>query len=108
MNSWAAKMNRAEAEIARAKVCPMLTTPFAFSAGFVPRVLPHGPGAGRSVGGSALGAMPSGTIFDVSMVPAPHSIFGKFAEGKSLIKEDRSVTEEVARHSVEPMEAPHA
>ena len=43
-----------------------------------------------------------GTICGVIIVPELYYVLGKIAEGKSLIEdeEDRSVTEEVARRSV--------
>ena len=92
-------------EGAKVRFRPILMTSFAFIAGLIPLVRAHGPGAvgNRTIGASALGGMLFGTIFGVIIVPGLYYIFGKIAEGKSLIKdeEDRSVTEEVARHSVE-------
>ena len=92
-------------EGAKVRFRPILMTSFAFIAGLIPLVRAHGPGAvgNRTIGASAQGGMLFGTIFGVIIVPGLYYIFGKIAEGKSLIKdeEDRSVTEEVARHSVE-------
>jgi len=67
---------------------PILMTSFAFIAGLLPLVVAVGPGAlgNRTIGASALGGMLFGTIFGVIIVPGLYFIFGKLAEGKSLIK----------------------
>lgn len=67
---------------------PILMTSFAFIAGLLPLVVATGPGAlgNRTIGASALGGMLFGTIFGVIIVPGLYYIFGKLAEGRSLIK----------------------
>ena len=88
-----------EAAIEGAKVRfrPILMTSFAFIAGLIPLVLAHGAGAigNRTIGSSALGGMLFGTIFGVIIVPGLYFIFGKWAEGRKLIRDedDRSLTE---------------
>ena len=88
-----------EAAIEGAKVRfrPILMTSFAFIAGLIPLVLAHGAGAigNRTIGSSALGGMLFGTIFGVIIVPGLYYIFGKWAEGRHLIRDedDRSLTE---------------
>ncbi len=89
-----------EAAIDGAKVRfrPILMTSFAFIAGLIPLVLSHGAGAigNRTIGSSALGGMLFGTIFGVIIVPGLYYIFGSWAEGRKLIKneEEGSLTED--------------
>jgi HAE1 family hydrophobic/amphiphilic exporter-1 len=88
-----------EAAIEGAKVRfrPILMTSFAFIAGLIPLVAAHGAGAigNRTIGASALGGMLFGTFFGVIIVPGLYYIFGKLAEGRSMIKDeqDDSLTE---------------
>lgn len=81
-----------EAAIEGAKVRfrPILMTSFAFIAGLVPLVLSHGAGAigNKTIGGSALGGMLFGTIFGLMIVPGLYYIFGSWAEGRKLIKDE--------------------
>ncbi len=89
-----------EAAIEGAKVRfrPILMTSFAFIAGLIPLVLSHGAGAigNRTIGASALGGMLFGTVFGVIVIPGLYYVFGKLAEGRSLIRNegDTSLTEE--------------
>lgn len=93
-----ASVLEAAIEGARVRFRPILMTSFAFIAGLIPLVRATGPGAvgNRTIGGSALGGMLFGTVFGVIIVPGLYYIFGKLAEGRSLIKDeaDRSVTGE--------------
>jgi HAE1 family hydrophobic/amphiphilic exporter-1 len=61
-----------------------------------------GPGAigNRTIGSSALGGMLFGTIFGVIVVPGLYYVFGKIAEGKTLIRDedDLPLTENKAHH----------
>lgn len=90
-------------ESGRARFRPILMTSLAFIAGLIPLALATGPGAvgNRTIGVSALGGMVFGTVFGVIIVPGLYFIFGKIAEGKSLIKSEEDVpfTEEVRRHA---------
>ncbi len=96
-----------EAAIEGAKVRfrPILMTSFAFIAGLIPLVISHGAGAigNRTIGASALGGMLFGTIFGVIIVPGLYYIFGKMAEGKSLIKgeDDSPLSEDFVHHHVD-------
>jgi HAE1 family hydrophobic/amphiphilic exporter-1 len=81
-----------EAAIEGAKVRfrPILMTSFAFIAGLIPLVYAHGAGAlgNRTIGSSSLGGMLFGTVFGVIIVPGLYYIFGRLAEGRSLIKDE--------------------
>ncbi len=84
-------------EGARVRFRPILMTSFAFIAGLIPLVISHGAGAigNKTIGSSALGGMLFGTIFGVIIVPGLYYIFGSWAEGRKLIKdeEEGSLTE---------------
>lgn len=91
-----------EAAIEGAKVRfrPILMTSFAFIAGLIPLVVSHGAGAigNRTIGSSALGGMLFGTVFGVVIVPGLYYIFGTWAKGKKLIRDEQesSLTEDFA------------
>ncbi|MBA2611140.1 MAG: efflux RND transporter permease subunit [Bacteroidetes bacterium] len=84
-------------EGAKVRFRPILMTSFAFIAGLIPLVLAHGAGAigNRTIGGSALGGMLFGTVFGVIIVPGLYYIFGSWAKGRKMIKdeEEGSLTE---------------
>ena len=90
-----------EAAIEGAKVRfrPILMTSFAFIAGLIPLVFAHGAGAigNKTIGSSALGGMLFGTLFGVIIVPGLYYIFGSWAKGRKLIKneEESSLTEDL-------------
>ncbi|WP_047246527.1 efflux RND transporter permease subunit [Maribacter thermophilus] len=90
-------------EGSKARFRPILMTSFAFIAGLVPLVIATGAGAigNRTIGGSALGGMLIGTIFGVLVIPGLYYIFGKMAEGRSLIKDEHQepISEEFIRNS---------
>ena len=95
-----------EAAIEGAKVRfrPILMTSFAFIAGLIPLVYAHGAGAigNRTIGSSALGGMLFGTIFGVVIVPGLYYIFGSWALGRKLIKnEDDSPLSEDFVHQID-------
>lgn len=75
-------------EGARVRFRPILMTSLAFIAGLIPLVRATGAGAvgNRTIGSSALGGMLIGTIFGVIIVPGLYYIFGKWAEGRKLIR----------------------
>lgn len=77
-------------EGARVRFRPILMTSFAFIAGLIPLVVATGAGAvgNRTIGASALGGMLFGTIFGVIVVPGLYYIFGKLAEGRTLIRDE--------------------
>lgn len=94
-----------EAAIEGAKVRfrPILMTSFAFIAGLIPLVMATGPGAiaNHTIGACALGGMLFGTIFGVIIVPGLYYVFGRLAEGRSLIKkeDERPLTEEFVENA---------
>jgi len=77
-------------EGAKARFRPILMTSFAFVAGLIPLVRASGPGAvgNHTIGASALGGMLFGTVFGVIVIPGLYYVFGKLAEGKSLIRDE--------------------
>lgn len=90
-------------EGARVRFRPILMTSFAFIAGLIPLIIATGAGAigNRTIGSSALGGMLFGTIFGVIIIPGLYYIFGKMAEGRSLIKdEDENPLTEEYVHNV--------
>jgi len=91
-------------EGARVRFRPILMTSFAFIAGLIPLVMSHGAGAigNKTIGTSALGGMLFGTIFGVIIVPGLYYIFGSWAQGRKLIKdeEEGSLTEDLV-HQVD-------
>ncbi|MAZ28645.1 MAG: hydrophobe/amphiphile efflux-1 family RND transporter [Cytophagaceae bacterium] len=90
-------------EGAKMRFRPILMTSFAFVAGLIPLVIATGAGAigNRTIGGSALGGMLIGTLFGVIVIPGLYYIFGKMAEGRSLIKDEHyePISEELMRTS---------
>lgn len=92
-----------EAAIEGAKVRfrPILMTSFAFVAGLIPLVIATGAGAigNRTIGSSAMGGMLIGTIVGVLVIPGLYFIFGKMADGRTLIKDESTepVSEEFMR-----------
>ncbi len=88
---------------ARARFRPILMTSFAFIAGLIPLIIASGAGAigNRTIGGSSLGGMLLGTLFGVLIIPGLYYIFGKMADGKSLIKgeKDQPLSEEFIERS---------
>lgn len=89
-NQQGATILEAAIEGARVRFRPILMTSFAFIAGLVPLVLSHGAGAigNQTIGGSALGGMLFGTIFGLLIVPGLYYIFGSWAEGRKLIRDE--------------------
>ena len=98
-----ASVLEAAIEGSKARFRPILMTSFAFIAGLIPLVFASGAGAigNRTIGGSAMGGMLIGTIFGVLIIPGLYYIFGKMAEGKSLIQDEASepVSEEFMHES---------
>ncbi len=77
-------------EGAKERFRPILMTSFAFIAGLIPLVRATGPGAvgNRTIGASALGGMFFGTAFGVLLIPGLYYIFGRLADGRSLIQQE--------------------
>ncbi|WP_333663215.1 efflux RND transporter permease subunit [Chishuiella changwenlii] len=85
-------MSIADAAIEGAKVRfrPILMTSFAFIAGMIPLVFAHGAGAigNHTIGASSMGGMIFGTVFGVIIIPGLYYIFAKWADGKTILKEE--------------------
>ncbi|MEZ5016480.1 MAG: efflux RND transporter permease subunit [Flavipsychrobacter sp.] len=90
---------KAAIEGAKVRFRPILMTSFAFIAGLIPLVVATGPGAvgNRTIGTAAAGGMLLGTVFGVIIVPGLYYIFGRLAEGRTLIKneDENPLTEEI-------------
>ncbi len=86
-------IHEAAIEAAKARFRPILMTSFAFIAGLIPLVRASGPGAvgNHTIGASALGGMLFGTVFGVIIIPGLYYVFGKLADGRSLIREEHFV-----------------
>lgn len=66
---------------------PIQMTSFAFVAGLLPLVFATGAGAigNRTIGTTAAGGMLVGTVLGVLIIPGLYYLFGKLADGRSLI-----------------------
>lgn len=104
-NQQGATIFEAAVEGAKQRFRPILMTSFAFIAGLIPLVIAHGAGAigNKTIGGSAMGGMVLGTLFGVIIIPGLYYVFGKMAEGRSLIKDEtlEPMSEEFMRRSEE-------
>ncbi len=69
---------------------PILMTSFAFIAGLIPLVRATGPGAigNRTIGTTAVGGMLLGTLVGVLVIPGLYYLFAKFADGRTLIRDE--------------------
>lgn len=103
--SQGASIYNAAIEGAKQRFRPILMTSFAFIAGLIPLIITHGAGAvgNKTIGGSAMGGMVLGTVFGVMIIPGLYYIFGKIADGRSLIKDEtlEPISEEFMRRSEE-------
>lgn len=85
---------------------PILMTSFAFIAGLIPLVRATGAGAigNRTIGTTAVGGMLIGTVIGVFLIPGLYYIFGKLADGKTLIRDesDRPLSELIEHPSHHP------
>jgi HAE1 family hydrophobic/amphiphilic exporter-1 len=69
---------------------PILMTSFAFIAGLIPLVIATGAGAigNRTIGTTAAGGMLVGTVIGVLVIPGLYYLFGRMADGRSLIRDE--------------------
>ncbi|QDT16395.1 efflux RND transporter permease subunit [Alienimonas californiensis] len=90
-------LKEAAVEGGRLRFRPILMTSFAFIAGLIPLVRATGPGAigNRTIGTTAVGGMLMGTLIGVLVIPGLYYLFGKLADGRSLIRDehDRPLSE---------------
>lgn len=96
-------------EGARVRFRPILMTSFAFIAGLIPLIVAKGAGAigNKTLGGAALGGMLFGTVFGVIIVPGLYYIFGSWADGRKMIRdeEDSSLSESLV-HQIDNFSHP--
>lgn len=80
----------AAAEAGKSRFRPILMTSFAFIAGLLPLVVAKGAGAigNRTIGTTSAGGMVAGTLIGVLVIPGLYYIFGKMADGKSLLQNE--------------------
>jgi HAE1 family hydrophobic/amphiphilic exporter-1 len=101
-NQQGATILEAAIEGAKVRFRPILMTSFAFIAGLIPLLFATGPGAigNRTIGASSAGGMLLGTLFGVIIVPGLYYVFGKLAEGRSLIRDEDVVplTEDIVHN----------
>lgn len=69
---------------------PIQMTSFAFIAGLLPLVVATGAGAigNRTIGATGVGGMLVGTVIGVLMIPGLYYLFGRFADGRHLLKDE--------------------
>jgi HAE1 family hydrophobic/amphiphilic exporter-1 len=69
---------------------PIQMTSFAFIAGLIPLVVATGAGAigNRTIGTTGVGGMLLGTVIGVLVIPGLYYLFGRMADGRSLIKDE--------------------
>ncbi len=94
----------AAAEAGKSRFRPILMTSFAFIAGLLPLVVAKGAGAigNRTIGTTSAGGMVAGTLIGVLVIPGLYYIFGKLADGRSLLQnETNKPISEVFEHSHE-------
>jgi HAE1 family hydrophobic/amphiphilic exporter-1 len=85
---------------------PILMTSFAFIAGLLPLVYATGPGAigNRTIGTASVGGMLLGTLIGVLFIPGLYYLFGKMADGRSLLQgeTDQPATEALSHEHLRP------
>ena len=81
-------LKQAAVEGGKLRFRPIQMTSFAFIAGLLPLVFATGAGAigNRTIGATSAGGMLVGTVFGVLVIPGLYYLFGKLADGRSLLK----------------------
>jgi HAE1 family hydrophobic/amphiphilic exporter-1 len=81
---------QAAADAGKSRFRPILMTSFAFIAGLLPLVVATGAGAigNRTIGTASAGGMLAGTLIGVLVIPGLYYIFGKLADGRSLLQNE--------------------
>jgi HAE1 family hydrophobic/amphiphilic exporter-1 len=82
----------AAVEAGKLRFRPILMTSFAFIAGLLPLVVATGAGAigNRTIGTTGAGGMLLGTLVGVLVIPGLYYLFGKLADGRSLLQDEVS------------------
>ncbi len=99
-----ASLKDAAVEGGKLRFRPIQMTSFAFIAGLLPLVVANGAGAigNRTIGTTGAGGMLVGTIVGVLVIPGLYYIFGKLADGRSLLQgETNEPVSEVLEHPVD-------
>jgi hydrophobic/amphiphilic exporter-1 (mainly G- bacteria), HAE1 family len=98
-------LKEAAVEGARLRFRPIQMTSFAFIAGLVPLVMATGAGAigNRTIGTTGAGGMLTGTLIGVLVIPGLYYLFGRIADGRSLIRNeaDQPLSEVLERQAPE-------
>ena len=83
-------LKEAAVEGGKLRFRPIQMTSFAFIAGLLPLVVATGAGAigNRTIGTTGAGGMLVGTVIGVLVIPGLYYIFGRLADGRSLIRND--------------------
>ena len=98
-------LKEAAVEGAKLRFRPIQMTSFAFIAGLLPLVVATGAGAigNRTIGTTGAGGMLTGTVIGVLVIPGLYYLFGRIADGRSLIKNeaDEPLSEVLERQAQE-------
>jgi len=90
----------------RLRFRPIQMTSFAFIAGLLPLVVATGAGAigNRTIGATGVGGMLVGTTIGVLAIPGLYYLFGKFADGRKLLRDEvgEPLSEIFERGALEP------
>src|SRR5262249_23018381 len=80
-------LEEAAVEGAKLRFRPIQMTSFAFIAGLLPLLVATGAGAigNRTIGTTGIGGMLMGTVIGVVVIPGLYYLFGRIADGRSLI-----------------------
>ena len=92
-----ASLRDAAVEGGKLRFRPIQMTSFAFIAGLLPLVVATGAGAigNRTIGTTGAGGMLVGTVIGVLVIPGLYYMFGRIADGRSLIRNDEDEPLEV-------------
>src|SRR5271166_3458441 len=93
-----ASLRDAAVEGGKLRFRPIQMTSFAFIAGLLPLVVATGAGAigNRTIGTTGAGGMLVGTVIGVLVIPGLYYMFGRMADGRSLIRNDEDEPLDVA------------
>jgi HAE1 family hydrophobic/amphiphilic exporter-1 len=83
-------IHEAGVEAGKLRFRPIQMTSFAFIAGLLPLVIATGAGAigNRTIGTTGVGGMLVGTLIGVLVIPGLYYLFGRFADGRKLLRDE--------------------